>query len=245
MTRTAVVTGAGGGIGLATSLRLLRDGYDVVTLDVKPAPSELVDAGARHVVADLTDPDVPVRVLAEHLGDGSLSGLVNAAGVAFFDRDVSALDVDEDLWRTTIAVNLDGMRRMSAAALPYLRKAEGAAMVHIASIAGLRGMDSPMDAYQVSKAAVVSLSRSIAIQLGPEGIRSNTVCPGAILTPMIAHLYDEDPSRRTRMEDKTPLRRLGFPDDIANAVAWLLSPEASFVTATDVVVDGGWSAQIV
>lgn len=245
MTRTAVVTGAGGGIGLATALRLLRDGYDVVTLDVKEAPSELLDAGAAHVVADLTDPATPARVLEEQLGDRALSGLVNAAGVAFFGRDVSALDADESLWQTTIGVNLDGMRRMSAAALPYLRREPGAAMVHIASIAGLRGMDSPMDAYQVSKAAVVSLSRSLAIQLGPEGIRSNTVCPGAILTPMIAHLYDEDPSRRTRMEDKTPLRRLGLPEDIANAAAWLLSPEASFVTATDLVVDGGWSAQIV
>lgn len=245
MTRTAVVTGAGGGIGLACALRLARDGYRVVSCDLKEAPAELVAAGVHHVVADLTDPGTPGRLLGSELGQDSLDALVNAAGVAFFGRDVSALEPDEALWQRTMAVNLDGMRHMTAAAVPYLRRGSDPAIVHIASIAGLRGMDSPMDAYQVSKAAVVSLSRSIAIQLGPEGIRSNTVCPGAILTPMIEPLYEEDPSRRVRMEEKTPLRRLGFPDDIAAAVAWLLSTDASFVTATDLVVDGGWSAQIV
>jgi len=171
---------------------------------------------------------------------------VNAAGVGFFGRDVSALDGDENVWEATMSINLDGMRRMTVAAMPLLRLwGPGASMVHVASIAGLRTMDSPMDAYQVSKAAVISLSRTLAIQLGPEGIRSNTVCPGAILTPMIAPLYDDDPSRRVRMEQKTPLRRLGMPSDIASAIAWLLSDEASFVTASDLVVDGGWSVQIV
>ncbi|MFC6236400.1 SDR family NAD(P)-dependent oxidoreductase [Longivirga aurantiaca] len=242
---TAVVTGAGGGIGLVTALRLDRDGYRVWAVDVKDAAPELAGTGIVAVRADLTDPAAPAALLAEHLGDDGLDALVNAAGVAFFDRDVSALDVDEELWSRTFAVNLDGMRRMSAAAVPYMRRTAGAAMVHVASIAGLRGMDSPMDAYQVSKAGVVSLSRSIAVQLGPEGIRSNTVCPGAVLTPMIAHLYDEAPERRTRMEGKTPLRRLGRPEDIAAAVRWLLSSEASFVTGTDLVVDGGWIAQIV
>jgi short-subunit dehydrogenase len=135
---------------------------------------------------------------------------------------------------------------MTIAAMPYLRRTgRGAAMVHIGSIAGLRSMDSPMDAYQISKAAVISLSRTLAVQLGPEGIRSNTVCPGAILTPMVSPLYDEAPDRRTRMEQKTPLRRLGMPEDIANAAAWLLSEQASFVTGADLVVDGGWSVQIV
>jgi NAD(P)-dependent dehydrogenase (short-subunit alcohol dehydrogenase family) len=105
-------------------------------------------------------------------------------------------------------------------------------------------MDAPLDAYQVSKAAVVSLSRSLALQLGPEGIRVNTVCPGAILTPMIEPLYTHDPARRTNMEQRTPLRRLGMPEDIANAVSFLLSEQASFITATDLVVDGGWTAQI-
>lgn len=243
--RTAVVTGAGSGIGLATTFRLAEAGYKVWALDIKEAPRQLTAAGVTAVSADITDPTVLNRVLAECIGDGALQSLVNAAGVAFFGRDVSALDADEDLWRATLEVNLEGTRRMTAAALPFLRRADGAAMVHVASIAGLRGMDSPMDAYQVSKAAVVSLSRSIAIQLGPEGIRSNTVCPGAILTPMIAPLYGESPERRDRMEQKTPLRRLGTPEDVAAAISWLLSDEAAFVTGTDLIVDGGWLAQTV
>ncbi|MET0977798.1 MAG: SDR family oxidoreductase, partial [Paeniglutamicibacter terrestris] len=93
-------------------------------------------------------------------------------------------------------------------------------------------------------AAVVSLSRSIALQLGPVGIRCNTVCPGAILTPMISSLYDESPERRQDMEMRTPLRRLGLPEDVASAVSFLLSDLASFVTGTNLVVDGGWTAQI-
>ncbi len=237
---TAVVTGAAGGIGLAVCRRLAADGYEVHGLDVRPMP-EGVAPGVVGAVVDLSDASAPRRFFAEEFDGRPLTTLVNAAGVAFFGRDESALEADESLWSRTLQINLDGPRRMSAAALPALRRATGASMVHVASIAGLRNMDSPMDAYQVSKTAVVALSRSFAVQLGPEGIRSNTVCPGAVLTPMISHLYDEDPARRTRMEAKTPLRRLGAPDDIAEAVAWLASSAASFVTGADLVVDGGWS----
>lgn len=242
--RSVIVTGAAGGIGLATALRLHRDGYRVWGVDVKESAA-LAEVGIEQVTADLGVASEPGRVVAECVGDAALSSLVNAAGIASFERDVSALDTDEELWSRIQAVNLDGTRRMVAAAVPRMRGVEGAAIVNVASIAGVRTMDSPMDAYQVSKAGVVSLTRSLAIQLGPEGIRCNTVCPGAILTPMIEHLYVEEPARRTRMEQKTPLRRMGTPEDIASAIAWLLSAEASFVTATDLVVDGGWIAQIV
>lgn len=240
--RTAIVTGAAGGIGLAIALRLAGDGFEVWAVDIKPPPLDGAGERVIPIQADLADPDAPARFFAERFGERPLTALVNAAGVAFFGRDVSALGADEGIWRTTLGVNLDAPRRMSAAAVPHLRKAEGASIVHVASIAGLRNMDSPMDAYQVSKSALVSLSKSLALQLGPEGIRSNTVCPGAVLTPMISYLYEEDPSRRIRMEAKTPLRRLGQPSDIAAAVSWLVSEDASFVTAADIVVDGGWSA---
>lgn len=242
MTRTALVTGAGGGIGAATVARLAADGVHVIATDIAeriPAVAADVD----YVSFDLLTGDP--QTLLSLIPGGALDYLVNAAGVALFDRDGSTLDVSESVWELTLGVNLHGMRRLTVAAVPYLRAGQGKSIVNVASIAGLRNMDSPLDAYQVSKAAVVSLTRSLALQLAPEGIRANTVCPGAILTPMIEPLYLENPARRTNMEERTPLGRMGFPVDIANAIRFLLSDEASFITATDLVVDGGWIAQTV
>lgn len=243
MDRTAVVTGAGGGIGESVVLRLARDGIRVLAVDVKEAPAALQRAsGVEYMVADLTSEsaiDAVVSAVGPHL-----DYLVNAAGVAWFDRDGSVLDIDDTTWHQVMSINLDVMRRMSGALMPALRAGSGKSMVHIASIAGLRSMDSPLDAYQVSKAAVISLSRALALTVAHDGIRSNTVCPGAILTPMIEYLYEEDPSRKTRMEERTPLGRLGRPEDIADAVFFLLSEQASFITGIDLVVDGGWIAQI-
>ena len=241
MSRTALVTGAGGGIGLATAVRLAAEGIRVLATDVKPRPQCLPTDVDYHPF-DLLAGD-HCDLLAALPGD-ELDYLVNAAGLAFFDRDGSMLDTDEQVWDLTLGVNLHALRKLTAAAIPLLRRARGKAIVNVASTAGVRGMDDPLDAYQVSKAAVVSLSHSLALQLGPEGIRVNTVCPGAILTPMIEPLYRENPARRTNMELRTPLRRLGLPSDIADAIAFLLSEQASFITAHDLVVDGGWTAQI-
>ena len=243
--QSAVVTGAGGGIGEATAQLLASAGVRVVAVDVKEPASDLLDSGEIiFVKEDLTDPAAVARIISAIPGDGSLDYLVNAAGVAWFERDGSALDISDDIWKSVMTINFDAMRRLSVAAVEPMRRGNGRSMVHIASIAGLRSMDSPLDAYQVSKAAVVSLSRALSLDLANDRIRSNTVCPGAILSPMIEDLYIEDPSRKTRMEDKTPLGRLGTPADIAQAVTFLLSSHASFITGIDLVVDGGWIAQI-
>lgn len=243
MTRRALVTGAAGGIGAAIVRRLVDDDCSVTATDVRAEDEVDLPAGVEYVQFDLAHRR-DVGALFKSVDRHGLDYLVNAAGVAFFDRDGSVLDTPEDVWETTLAVNLHALRRVAASAVPHLRRGTGRSIVNVASIAGLRGMDSPLDAYQVSKAAVVSLSRSLALQLAPEGIRCNTVCPGAILTPMIEHLYARSPERHTDMESRTPMRRLGLPADVANAVAFLLSDAAAFVTATDLVVDGGWSAQV-
>ncbi len=240
----ALVTGAGGGIGYAIAQRLADRGATVLATDLKPAPPDL-DPVISYTVADLTQPGAMSDLLASPVLAGSLDYLVNAAGVAWWERDGSALEVDEDTWQAVLRINLDATRRLIAGAIPLLRRGTGRSIVNIASIAGLRNLDSPLDAYQVSKAAVVSLSRSLAQQLGPEGIRCNTVCPGAILTPMIEPLYASAPGRRASMEARTPLRRLGLPGDIASAVTFLLSADASFITGVDLVVDGGWTIQTV
>jgi NAD(P)-dependent dehydrogenase (short-subunit alcohol dehydrogenase family) len=239
---TALVTGAGGGIGLAIARRLAGQGTTVLAADRKPAPDGLSPA-VSYAVTDLTQPGAIDALLASPVLDGALDYLVNAAGVAWYDRDGSALDVDDDTWHAVLRVNLEATRRLTVGAVPLLRRGTGRSIVNISSIAGLRNMDSPLDAYQVSKAAVVSLTRSLAEQLGPEGIRANTVCPGAILTPMIEPLYEQAPQRKAAMAARTPLRRLGTPLDVASAVTFLLSPDASFITGIDLVVDGGWTIQ--
>lgn len=241
--KVVLVTGAAGGIGSAIVAELVANECDVIATDMHLPNEPARVAGVRYIAADLLSTE-SIQHLVESVSDGRLDALVNAAGVAFFDKDGSVFSLSDETWDRTLGVNLEGMRKMTTTALPLLRKANSASIVNIASIAGLRGMDSPLDAYQVSKAAVVSLSKSIAIQLGPEGIRCNTVCPGAILTPMIDYLYQESPERRESMEARTPLRRLGLPEDIASVVGFLVSEKASFITGTDIVVDGGWTAQI-
>jgi len=240
----ALVTGAGGGMGRAIAERLAARGSRVLAADLKPRPADL-DPAISYVTGDLTEPGMIDGLLASPVLDGCLDYLVNAAGVALFGRDGSALDMSDDAWEAVLRVNFDVTRQLTVKSIPLLRNGSGRSVVNIASIAGLRNMDSPFDAYQVSKAAVVSFTRSLAEQLGPEGIRCNTVCPGAILTPMIEHLYVESPERRARMEARTPLRRLGTPHDIACAVTFLLSADASFITGIDLVVDGGWTIQTV
>jgi NAD(P)-dependent dehydrogenase (short-subunit alcohol dehydrogenase family) len=243
MTRLALVTGAAGGIGAAVVRRLASDGCAVVATDVRAEADVDLPDGVRYLQVDLLS-EAEIGGLFTTMGEMPLDYLVNTAGVALFDKDGSTLQTPEEVWDVTLGVNLHALRRLTSHAVPLLRAGSGRCIVNVASIAGLRGMDAPLDAYQVSKAAVVSLTRSLALQLGPEGIRCNTVCPGAILTPMISDLYERSPARRADMEQRTPLRRLGTPEDVAGAVAFLVSSDAAFVTGTDLVVDGGWIAQI-
>lgn len=245
MNTTALVTGANGGIGEAIVARLHADGVRVVATDVAGTPSPRQPRGVTYVPTDLLAAEQSFQPLFDAVGDAGLDHLVNAAGLALLDRDGSVFEAnDDDVWNRTLGVNLHALRRLTVAALPHLRRGTGKSIVNIASLAGLRTMDSLLDAYQVSKAAVVSLSRSMAMRLASEGIRCNAVCPGAVLTPMIAPLYDRSPERKIDMERRTPLGRLGSPDDVAHATAFLLSKRAAFITATELVVDGGWSAQL-
>ena len=178
-------------------------------------------------------------IVAAHQRHGRLDYVVNAAGVGWFDRDGSLVDIEPGVWGRVLDVNLTAAMHVSRCSIPLMRGA-GGALVHVASVAGLRNSDGPMDAYPVAKAGLISMSRAIALTYGPDSVRSNTVCPGAILTPMIEPLYAADPARRRRMEQRTPLRRLGTPGDVSAACLFLLSDAASFVTGIDLVVDGGW-----
>jgi len=245
--RAALVTGAGGGIGLAIANALAGAGARVTALDLKERPTSLA-VGVSYRTGDITDEAFVRRAAQESAIDGRLHALANAAGIALNDRGDGALEtMDLAVWNRTIEVNLTGAAFVSRAALPYLKAARGA-IVHIASIVGLRNMENinaggPLDAYQVSKHGLVGLARSLAMQYAPDGVRCNTVCPGAVRSPMTEAIY-RDPARVSAMSVRTPLGRVGEPEDIANATLFLLSDAASFITGIDLVVDGGLMAKL-
>lgn len=246
--KIAVVTGAGGGIGLSVARELARLGARVEASDIK-APSNSLPETVTFTTVDLRNP-AQVTDWVQRIGErhGRIDQLVNCAGVCLFEKDGSALQTDTSVFDLTFDVNLSGAIRVIRAVVPFMRAAGGGAMVHVASVVGLRNMENiqaggPADAYQLSKAALVSLSRSLAMQLAPERIRSNTVCPGAIATPMTAEIYAEE-HRVAAMSARTPLGRLGQPEDVAAAVSFLLSNRAAFITGIDLPVDGGLLAKL-
>ncbi len=250
--KACVMTGAGGGMGLAIARALQAAGCAVTAIDPKPQPpSFALGERARYVRGDATDEALVARTVADAFDSaGRLDYLVNAAGVGWYDRDGSVIDMAMDVWHRVIEINLSAAALMARHAAPAMRRTgAGGAMVHIASVVGLRNMENileggPIDAYQTSKAGLVGLSRSLAMQLAPAGIRSNSICPGAVLTPMTEPYYEAEPARVQAMIDRTPLRRLGRPEDIADACLFLLSDKASFVTGIDLVVDGGIMAKL-
>ena len=252
--KACVMTGAGGGMGLAIARMLRAEGCAVTAIDPKPEPTEFAageGAAGRYVEGDATDEALVARTITEaHDASGRLDYLVNAAGVGWYDRDGSIADMEMEIWHRVMEINLTASALMARHAVPCLRQTgAGGAMVHIASVVGLRNMENilvngPIDAYQASKAGLSALSRSLSMQLGPDGIRSNTICPGAVLTPMTAPTYEADPSRADAMIARTPLGRLGQPEDIAHACLFLLSDKASFITGIDLVVDGGIMAKL-
>ena len=236
--RNAFVTGAGGGMGLRIARDLSAAGARATLFDVKPAPDDL-PAGARYVQADLRSEPAIARAMAECYDDaGRLDYLVNAAGVLWFGRDRSLVDIDLGVWDDVLAINLKGAAVSARHAVPLMKRTGGGAMVHISTIQCVRGDDAPQDAYQVSKAGLIAMSKSIAIQFAVNGIRSNTILPGPTQTPM-QQRWRDDPALEKATASAVPLGRVGTTRDMASAALFLLSDAASFITGTELVVDGG------
>jgi 3-oxoacyl-[acyl-carrier protein] reductase len=235
--RTAVVTGAGGGMGLHVARELRAAGATVAGIDVKDRPDALDDA--LYHQGDVSDDDfVPAAIGSTYTETGRLDYLVNAAGVLWFGRDRSLLDLELEVWNRVIAINLTGCKLTARHAIPPMQQSGGGAIVHFSSTQCLRGDDKPQDAYQVSKAGILALSKSIAIQFAKDGIRSNVILPSATESPMQAR-WQKDLELKRATAAGVPLGRVGTTDDMAHACLFLLSDQASFITGTELVVDGG------
>jgi NAD(P)-dependent dehydrogenase (short-subunit alcohol dehydrogenase family) len=235
--RTAVVTGAGGGMGLQIARDLLAAGAMIAGIDLKDRPDALDDA--LYHQGDVSDDGFVGQAIGSVFAEtGRLDYLVNAAGVLWFGRDRSLLDVELEVWNRVIAINLSGCMLTARHAIPLMQKTGGGAMVHFSSTQCLRGDDKPQDAYQVAKAGILALSRSIAIQFAKDQIRSNVILPSATETPMQAR-WQNDPQLKQATAAGVPLGRVGTAEDMANACLFLLSDAASFITGTELLVDGG------
>ena len=242
MRQVALVTGASRGIGRAVAMELGRAGYAVCinylnSEDAARQAAEALRAGGsdavaiRADVADGTAVAEMVRRTEKELGPVTL--LVNNAGVA---GQAQFQDISDEMWDRYLAVNLSGARNTIRAVLPHMLSEKRGAIVNISSIWGLRGASCEV-AYACTKAAIIALTRSLAMELAPSGIRVNCVAPGVIDTDMVQVLGQET---LRDLAEQTPLGRLGRPEDIAHAVAFLASDKASFITGQVLGADGGF-----
>lgn len=239
--KIAVITGAGGGMGLALATAMLTAGASILLLDVKSRPQEFENFGERalYIQTDLTDfGAVQAAFATAYSAFGRLDYLANVAGVLWFGRDCGATEIDLDIWSQVMDINLKAMVHTVKCAVPMMTASGGGAMVHVSTVQFLRGDTQPQDAYQASKAGVCALSRSLAIQHAHQGIRSNTVLPGVTWTPLQSR-WEGDDKTQELVAQAVPLGRMGTAQDMANACMFLLSDEASYITGIDLPVDGG------
>jgi 3-oxoacyl-[acyl-carrier protein] reductase len=244
--KTAIVTGAASGMGRATARLFADEGARLALVDragdaLASVAAEIAAAGAevQAFTADLADgvaiPDL-VELIAGHFGGVDI--LVNNAGVSL----AAPIELEhwEEAWATTIAVNLTAHARLVRACLRYLKACGAGRVVNIASTEGL-GATAYMSPYTASKHGVIGLTRSLAVELGSQGITVNCVCPGPILTGMTQQIPED--ARRKFARRRVPLRRYGDPEEVAHAILALVLPSASFINGAVLVVDGGMIAQ--
>ncbi|GAA2597970.1 3-oxoacyl-ACP reductase [Actinomadura fulvescens] len=245
--RVAVVTGGAGGIGLATARRFAAEGAKVVVADIDEAGGKAAaaEAGGRFVRTDVTSEDeVEALYRAAHDAYGRIDVAFNNAGVSPPD-DGSILETGLDAWRRVQDVNLTSVYLCCKHVLPYMRAQGRGSIINTASFVAVMGAATSQISYTASKGGVLAMSRELGVQFAREGIRVNALCPGPVNTPLLRELFAKDPERAARRLVHVPAGRFAEATEIAAAVAFLASDDASFVTAAEFLVDGGISGAYV
>ena len=246
--KVALVTGAASGIGRAAAFAFAREGYALVISDRDEAPGQEVrarleadGADALFVRCDVSSEEEVRTLIARTLDRfGRLDAAYNNAGIEGIVAPADECTTEN--FDRVIAVNLRGVWLCMREEIRQMRAQGGGAVVNCASVAGLVGF-AGIPAYCASKHAVIGLTRTAALELGPHNIRVNAVCPGAIETPMLERVMGGTDEGRRQMVAMEPIGRIGRPEEIADAVVWMCSDRASFVTGQAIAVDGGWTAR--
>jgi NAD(P)-dependent dehydrogenase (short-subunit alcohol dehydrogenase family) len=247
----ALVTGGAQGIGGATARRLAADGARVLIADIDAAEAERNAARIRKaggtVATIVTDVSVAADITAAVARAveewGKLTILVNNAYSGNRETHGTAVEVAEEVWDRAIAVLVKSIFLGAKAAVPQMQAAGGGAIINISSVHGLLAAPRAF-VYDTGKAAVIGMTRQMAVDFGPLGIRVNAICPGHIVTERMAKRWEQDPAGLRFFDQQYPLRRTGRPEDIAAAIAFLCSEDASFITGQALAVDGGLTVQL-
>lgn len=246
--KVVLITGAASGIGRASALLFAREGAKLLLSDVNDAGGKdtvaMIEAAggtAAYQHCDVTSAESVTALVAAAVSHyGGLQYAVNNAGIAGTFQNPIA-ETEEHVYDAVMAVNVKGVWLCLKAQVPAILASGGGSIVNLASVAGLIG--APGGAvYAASKHAVIGLTRSVALEYARQGLRVNAICPSYIETPMVTNLSDVDPKMEERTRKASPMKRLGQPNEVAEAIVWLCSEKASFINGTTLALDGGLTA---
>lgn len=244
--KVTIITGAGGGMGRVAATMFAKEGARVVVAEYGEAAGQetvdliRADGGVATFVKVDVSREADARTMVDHAVAtyGRLDCLYNNAGI-MPEADHSVVDTDPDVWDQVMAVNVRGVYLGCKYAIPAMEAAGGGSIINIASFVAILGCSVPQDAYTASKGAVLSLTRSLAVQFGPKGIRTNAICPGPVETPLLMDWLVKDEAAKQLRLARNPTGRFGKPEEIVHMAVYLASDESRWTNGASLVVDGG------